>query len=171
MNFKHVLKKSLFLGLVGIINSNGYTQDNNDPNLDFLRAWNNWEDAVRCEVYSEHNCRPRGRINANYPCSNGGNVNWTVIVHPLPADSTFTYDNCLYDGMTVTGSITGSFRINGNSTGEGTSGTINISGNYNGVIEDHVVIINSERAGGYYLVTCTDPGCALGAVRINLPYD
>jgi hypothetical protein len=136
-------------------------------NATLLADWNNWEQAIRCELNYKRNGSPTncsdpggtdGLGSVTVDCPEGGSANWTNSLSGLGADTTFTYTNCTHTvngrQLIVNGRIAGWFNASGTSSGN--SGTFNISGDYSAKIEDRVQITSRVKKSGYYLVQCSE---------------
>ncbi len=148
-------------------------------NDNMLDAWQKWESHARCQMNSCN--EPSGLGNWSATCANGGSVSWAITLSGLAGKSTFTYSNCEFTvndstgtprTLTITGSVSGVFNSGGSTTGAGTTGTLNITGDYEGTIEDHIQITSRVKSGGYYLAGCTDDPltnevCASGGTMIR----
>ncbi len=82
----------------------------------------------------------------------------TNILYPahIPA---ITYD------LTATGVLVGTFKLDGSghqSTTEDGGVNIVTSGDFTAEIEDHTFFTEYVRTSGYFVVTCSDPGCGAG---------
>lgn len=95
-----------------------------------------------------------------------GWIEWTVATEGIGGLSIFTYNDFEHEispgcSLTVTsGQIVGHFDAGGSgvtSTAEGES--IQMTGCYNGTVEDSSEVTERLKVGGSYQISCTDPGC------------
>lgn len=123
-------------------------------NLDDLGTWLLCEDS---SITDKGACETAGQ----------GWIEWIVAAEGFGGKSTFTYSGFSYEVSSgcelnaESGIIVGHFDSNGTgSTSTAEGDTMQLSGCYNGSIEDAAEVTVREKTGGTYTVTCTDDGCS-----------
>jgi Thrombospondin type 3 repeat len=150
-------------------------------NDELVRAFERWEEEVKCSLNGCKN--PSGTGDWSGACD-AGKVSWNVSLNGLRAISTFTYEGCAHTvtiadpdgGAMATRKITlvGTGKLIqdtdfGGSGNEG--GTVNVTGDFTGVVGSHIVLKNKARSGGSFTAACTtDPkgakNCAPAGAQI-----
>ncbi len=101
----------------------------------------------------------------------GGSATAVTVAEGFGGKLTITYKGYSYNGLRITGKTVGHF----NSSGSGITTTISegqtlvVSGTYNGTLAEDYILTGGNLTGGVVETTCSDSGCASGAVKYAAP--